>query len=665
MIRAACLAMVSVAVIAAAVPGIAPALAANPTQPAPAQEAPAQPAPAQAAQNQTWYTFNGDLKAQKYSTAVQITPENVGKLHVAWQFHTGDMSNGSGKIPPSDWSATPLFVNDTVYVSTPFYRIFALDPATGKVKWIFNPHAELKALTQPGMKTRGVAYWQAKDPMPGKACQKIVYVGTMSAKLYAVDADTGKPCEGFAKDGVLDIDQWNKLNSKWPLSILQPPTVYKNLLFIGWAGKDWYLSEAPPGDVFAVNAQTGALKWTFQFLPKDARKTTGTADVWASMSVDPKAGILYLPVSSPSPNFYGGNRKEKLPLVTSITALDAETGKLIWSRQLVHHDLWDYDTNSAPVLVNIHKGGKTIPALVQSTKQGFFFVLNRLTGEPIYPIDEKPVPKSHVLDEESAPTQPVVPFPKPAVPDHWPGISTIGNIVGFGYCSRTFHHMRYDGWFTPPSLQGTIVFPPTSGGVEWGGGAVDPATGTYVVNNSYVAQIYKLLPRKEYDKITKGGKGVGKTYFPQTGAPYGVEVKNFVNWLGMPCWKPPYGSIAEYDLNTGKELWKEPFGVVQKWGFYLPNSWGSVTIGAPVITRSGLIFIGASMDSRVRALDLKSGKVLWQHGVQAPAVSIPAIYSYKGKEYVVFTAGGNSILLPKVGDQIIAFALPNSGGPNS
>ncbi len=265
------------------------------------QPAPSQPVPVA---TQQWSTFNGNLAAQKFATATQITPENVGQLKTAWQFKTGDVSDGNGKLPATVWSATPLFANDTLYVGTPFYRIFAVDPATGHVKWIFDPHATLKALTQPELKSRGVAYWQAHDPAPGQACQKIVYIGTMAAKLYAVDADTGKPCSGFGTNGVLNINQWNKVNAKWPLSILQPPTVYRNTLFIGWAGKDWVDSEAPAGTVFAVDARTGALKWTFDVLPQDIAPQTGTANIWASMSIDRKAGLLYLPVSSPSLNFY-------------------------------------------------------------------------------------------------------------------------------------------------------------------------------------------------------------------------------------------------------------------------------------------------------------------------------------------------------------------------
>jgi quinoprotein glucose dehydrogenase len=409
-----------------------------------------------------WSTFNGDLKAQKFSPATQITPDNVGRLVKTWETHTGDVSNGSGDKPASVWSATPLFVNNTLYFGTPFYRILALEPDTGKVKWTFDPHAILKALTQPDLKNRGVAYWQAAVPQDGEACEKMVYIGTMDAKLYGVDADTGKPCPRFGKNGMVDVDQWNTTNDKWPLSLLQPPTVYHDTLFLGWAGKDWTDTAAPPGTLLALDARTGSLKWTFDALPKSA-VDTGTANVWASISIDPETGLLYVPVSSPSPNFYGGARKEKLPLATSVTALDSATGNVVWSRQLVHHDIWDYDTNSAAVLIDIKKDGKTIPALVQSSKQGFLFVLNRKTGEPIYPIEEKAAPKSDVPGEQAALTQPYVATPAPTVPDQWPGVSKVADLASLGYCSREAKKLRYDGRFTPPSLQGSLIFPPTTG----------------------------------------------------------------------------------------------------------------------------------------------------------------------------------------------------------
>jgi quinoprotein glucose dehydrogenase len=251
---------------------------------------------------ESWATFNGDLMAQKYSVATQITPDNVANLAKAWEYHTGDVSDGSGDKPMTVWSATPLFVNDTVYLGTPFYRIVALEPDTGKPKWTFDPHAVLKALTQPDLKNRGVAYWQAGNPQAGVACQKMVYIGTMDAKLYGVDADTGKPCAGFGKDGMVDVNQWNTVNNKWPLSLLQPPTVYHDTLVLGWAGRDWTDNASPPGSVFALDARTGQLKWIFDALPNEVLDKTGTANVWASMSIDPERGLLYVPISSPSPN---------------------------------------------------------------------------------------------------------------------------------------------------------------------------------------------------------------------------------------------------------------------------------------------------------------------------------------------------------------------------
>lgn len=616
-------------------------------------------APAKADEN-IWPTFNGNLKAQKYSPADQITPQNVSKLTKAWEVHTGDVSDGSGDIPMSVWSATPLFVNDTVYVGTPFYNIVAIEPDTGKVKWRYESKALLKALTQPDMKSRGVAYWEAENPVAGEPCQKRVYIGTMDAKLHAVDADTGKPCTDFGENGILDVDKWNTVNAIFPFSLLQPPTVYKDKLFLGWAGRDWTDSADPPGTVFALNARTGELEWTFDAIPKEMQPKTGTANVWASMAVDPDLNLLYLPVSSPSPNFYGGNRLDPIPLATSVTAVNADTGQVVWSRQLVHHDIWDVDTNSAPTLIDIEKDGNKIPALVQTSKTGFLFVLNRQTGEPVYPIEERPVPASDVPGEVASKTQPYVARPEPLVADKWPGVFWLADALSFGYCSRKAAEYRDEGRYTPPSLKGTIAYPSTISGAEWGGGAVDPESQTYIINHSLVPQIYKLIPRADYEKILSGAANESAGgYSPMRGSPYGFQLLNFLNPIGMPCWKPPYGQISAYDLKTGDLLWRKPMGAVQQWGFYMPDSWGSVTIGGPVITKGGLVFIGASMDSKVRAYDVKTGEEVWKALVDAPAVAMPAVYTYKGKQYVVFVAGGNSILTPRVSDQVVAFTLPD------
>ncbi|MBP0482135.1 pyrroloquinoline quinone-dependent dehydrogenase [Sagittula salina] len=611
-----------------------------------------------AAHAQDWPGFHGNLASQKYSPLTQITPENVGDLERAWEVHTGDLSLGNGDLPKTIWSATPVYANDTLYLGTPFYRILALDPATGEERWSFDTESTLEALTQPGLKNRGVTYWEAEQPT-GQACDKAVYIGTMDARLFAVDADSGRPCKDFAEGGALDVNQWNTTNNRWPLSLLQPPTAYKDKLFIGWAGMDWQYSEAPPGTVFAVDARTGELDWTVDFIPEEIRAKTGTANVWTAMTVDQERGILYLPVSSPSPNYWGGNRTQEIPMATSVTAVDTESGAVLWSRQLVHHDIWDYDTDSAPTLVDLTVDGERVPALVQSTKQGMLYVLNRETGEPIFDWEERPVPASDAEGEQAAPTQPFVTTPEPPNSStEWPGIWPLADTLSFGYCSRRLEELTYEGLFTPPNEHGgALIYPGTAGGMQWGGGAVNPETGVYYVNTSRVVQILELFPRAEYDQM-QGGSGNEQGLYPQEGAPYGFSLTNFVTpTLGIPCWKPPFGTLQAYDLNTGEKLWQTPFGAVQQWGFYMPESWGSPNIGGPVVTASGLLFIGASMDDRVRAIDAETGEELWSDLLDVPVVANPAVYEHEGEQYVVFVSGGNTILKPEVSDQVVAYRL--------
>ena len=613
-------------------------------------------AAATGAAGQVFDAFGGNQEAQKYSLSDQITPDNVKNLKKAWEFHTGDVGSGAHA---TTWGATPLFVNGSVYVGTPFYRVFALDPATGAKKWEYSAADRNGKPENQGYKSRGVAYWQAAMPEAGKPCQKMVYVGTMNGELHGVDADSGKPCAGFGKNGIVNVDGFDNRNHKWKVGLLQPPAVYKDTLILGWAGNDWTEKVENPGTVYGIDARTGALKWTFNIIPKDQENITGTANVWAGISVDPATGLAFLPTSSPSPNYYGGDRLKEMPYVTATVAVKAETGEVVWSRQLVHHDIWDVDINSAPTLIDIKKDGQTIPALIQATKMGFLFVLNRNTGEPVYPIEERPYPASDIPGEVASKTQPYVPVPRPTIPDTTPPVSKLADIVSFGQCSRWKARLRDEGRYTPPSIRGSISWPATIGGVEWGGGALDPTTNTYVVNSDRVPQVYSLVPRAEANKIYGDNLRGKDGYAAQAGSAYGFKLENFLNIWGMPCWDPPYGTLLSYDMNTGKVNWEKPFGQVQKYGFYMPESWGSVTIGAPVVTKSGLVFIGASMDSRVRAIDLKSGNVLWKHIVDAPAVAQPVTYTWKGKQYVVFIVGGNGILTPRLSDQVVAFALPN------
>jgi len=608
------------------------------------------------AQQPSWTAFHGDLASTKFSKVQSFTPANVGSLERAWEFRTGDVADGSGELPETVWSATPVYANGTLYLGTPFYRIVALDPATGAERWSYDSESTLETLTQPALKNRGVAYWQGGA---AGTCEKRVFLGTMDAELHAVDADTGLRCTDFGVDGVLNVNQWNTVNDVFPFSLLQPPLVVGDTLLLGWAGKDWAFSVAPPGNLLAIDARSGELLWEASFIPDDLVPRTGTANIWTAMTADAELGLVYAPVSSPSPNYWGGNRTEPMPLATSVTALDIETGEIAWSFQHVRHDIWDYDTPSAPTLVDLTRNGQTIPALVQATKQGFLFVLDRRTGEPLFPIEDRPTPASTADGEVTAPTQPFALTPPPVGrPFELPGVWLLADILSLGQCSRDRETYLYQGIYTPPSEQGTLFFPGTAGATNWGGVSVDPRTGILYVNASRIVQLITLIPRAEYDALEAEEGGNEEGYSPQQGSPYGIHLTDWSNWAGMPCWEPPFGTFSAIDLNSGELLYETPFGRAQFEGFFGLPEWGSPTIGGPVTTAGGVIFIGASVDARVRALDAATGKELWSDLVEAPAVSIPAVFTHEGIDYVVFAVGGNSILKPEVSDQVVAYKLP-------
>lgn len=613
------------------------------------------------AEQPAWDAFNGNLASTKFADVESFTPETVGRLERAWDVRTGDVSDGSGDLPESVWSATPLYANGLLYLGTPFYRILALDPATGEEVWSYDSRSQLEALTQPALKNRGVAYWASGEEGP---CARRILLGTMEGTLHAVDADTGQACAEFGEDGVVDVNQWNDVNAAWPLSLLQPPTVVGDTLLLSWSGKDWAQTVSPPGTLLALDARTGELLWDLGFIPPELIPVTGTANIWSSMAADPELGLVYVPVSSPEPNYWGGNRLEGVPLATSTTAVDVETGEVAWSRQLVYHDIWDYDTPSAPVVVDLEIGGETVPALVQTTKQGMIWVFDRRTGETLFPVEERPVPASDVEGEVASPVQPFVTTPPPTLDSsEMPPVWWAADLTSGGQCSRDRETYRWDGPYTPPSVEGTFLYPGTAGANNWGGPAIDPRTGTLYINSMRIVQVLRLIPREDYEAEVReatggsieGGNEAG--FHPQEGSPYGIELFEWRNALGLPCWEPPYGTFSAYDLASGERLYEVPFGLSQQWGFYGLSDWGSPTLGGPVVTAGGVVFIGASMDARVRALDAATGQELWSDLVEAPAVANPAVFTHDGVDYVVFVAGGNSILKPQVSDQVVAYRL--------
>jgi quinoprotein glucose dehydrogenase len=624
-----------------------------PRQIAPLLLAAAAAVPAAAGQP-SWTGFHGDLGSRKFSAVESFTPETVDRLERAWEYRSGDVSDGSDEMPSTVWSATPVYANETLYLGTPFYRIVALDPETGTERWTYDSQSTLEALTQPGLKNRGVAYWDGGGEGP---CARRVYLGTMDAELHAVDADTGEPCADFADGGVLDVNQWNETNAVFPFSLLQPPTVAGDTLLLGWAGADWDYSVAPPGNLLAIDARTGELLWELGFIPEDLIEETGTANIWTAMTVDPELGLAFVPVSSPSPNYWGGNRTRPIPLATSTTAVDIGTGEVVWSFQHVRHDIWDYDTPSAPQLVDLERDGETVPALVQTTKQGFIFVLDRRTGDPLFPIEEIAVPASTAEGEVTAPTQPVALVPEPTndpftLPETW----WLADLMSGGQCSRDRESYDFAGIFTPPSEIGAFLYPATAGANNWGGAAIDDRTDILYINSMRIVQVLRLIPRDVYD-LVGGESGAEEGFYPQEGAPYGIELTPWENWAGLPCWEPPFGTFSAYDLRSGERLYEVPLGMGQYWGFYGFRDWGSPTLGGPVVTAGGVAFIGATMDAHVRALDAATGEELWSDLVAAPTVSNPAVFTHKGIDYVVFAVGGNPILAPAVADQVVAYRL--------
>jgi quinoprotein glucose dehydrogenase len=614
------------------------------------------------AEQPVWDNFHGDLAATKFSHATTFTPDTVGGLVRAWDVRTGDVSDGSGDLPATVWSATPIYANGLLYLGTPFYRILALDPATGEQVWSYDSQSTLEALTQPALKTRGVAYWESGREGP---CEKRVMIGTMDAHLHAVDADTGQPCAEFGEGGVLNADQWNTVNAVFPFSLLQPPLVVGDTILIGWAGKDWHYTVTPPGNLMAVDARTGQLLWQTRFIPDHMIPVTGTANIWSAMSADPDLGLVYVPTSAPEPNYWGGNRIGEIPHGSAVVAVDIATGEIVWSRQLVYHDIWDYDTPSPPTLIDLEIAGEVVPALVQTTKQAMIWVLDRRTGEPLFPVEERPVPASDAFGEVASPVQPFAEIPPPTLDYRsFPGVWGLADLVGGGQCSRDAETYRWDGMYTPPSERGTFMWPGTAGANNWGAQAVDPRTGIMYVNSSRVVQVLRLIPREDYEgevRDATGGDlegGNEEGFHPQLDSPFGIQLFEWTNWAGMPCWEPPFGTFAAYNLGTGEKLYEVPFGLSQLGGFYGLRDWGSPTLGGPVATAGGVIFIGGSMDARVRALDAATGEELWSDIVEAPAVANPAVFTHEGVDYVVFVAGGNPILKEQVSDQVVAYRLP-------
>jgi quinoprotein glucose dehydrogenase len=620
-----------------------------------------------------WPAYGRDPGGSRYSPLTEINRGNVKTLRVAWTHRTGAAGQKANSARKAAFEATPILVDGTLYLSTPLSRVIALDPETGAERWIFDPKVDL---SQPysEVTSRGVSTWV--DRKGGITGRRRVYVTTLDARLIALDAATGVLCKGFGEGGRVDLTRDVRLVDRGDYQVTSPPAVIGDLIVVGSAIGDNRGVKLERGVVRAYDARAGKLRWSWDPIPQQAtdpaRKTwagdsaarTGAANAWSMISADPERGLVFVPTSSPSPDFYGGERKGSNLYANAVVALQASTGKVVWHFQAVHHDLWDYDVASQPVLVSVKLAGREIPAVAVATKVGHLFLLHRETGDPLFPVEERPVPRSTVPGEEASPTQPFPKLPPALVPqkltpeDAW-GVTPADRE----WCRERIKTLRSDGVFTPPSLEGTVVFPGNAGGVNWGGMSYDPERGLLIASTNRLATVVKLIPRQDYDKLgSSGERNRFKGEFgPQTGTPYAMHREFLLAPGGAPCNQPPWGVLTAVDLATGVVRWEVPLGTMPQLSKF-PESpqWGSINLGGSAVTGGGLIFIAAAMDNFFRAFDVETGKELWRAELPASAQATPMTYrlSENGRQFVVIAAGGHGKLGTKMGDYVVAFTLP-------
>ncbi len=611
-----------------------------------------------ASEARDWPTYGGQPTSTQYSSLTRINRSNVSRLKVAWTYHTGELSKGTKTVDATVYETTPIFVNNRLYLCTPFNHIVALDPGTGKELWRFDPKKPLTGNIYHSQNCRGVSYWAAERRGDQKEfCGKRIFETMSNGVLLAVDADTGKPCTDFGANGRINLNRFD-YKGEGRVASSSPPAIYKNVVIVGGSVEDNRWANTFDGIVRGFDARTGKQLWSWNPIPAAMSARTGAANTWAPMSVDKAHGWVFLPTGSPSLDAYGGNRKDPIPYGNAVVALDALTGKVVWSFQAVHHDLWDYDMPSAPTLVTVNHDGKDVEAVMQATKMGYVFLLDRVTGKPLFPVREQPAPQSDVPGERSAPTQPVPALPAPVTSqsvtpdDAWGAL-----IFDKMKCRDKIAKLRNDGLFTPPSLQGSILHPSFLGGTDWGGVAYDEASGIAVLNSSNVVSSVTLIPRDKFDPRKYDDPEA--QVFDMKGSPYIAVRQVLLSPLGAPCNAPPWGNLTAIDMNTGKTLWHVPFGRVEFWGLVktLP-SWGAPNQGGPIITAGGLVFIGASPDNVIRAYDLKTGRRVWSGPLPAPAMATPMTYEYGKRQYVVISAGGYEGFKTDTSDSFVAFALP-------
>lgn len=609
-----------------------------------------------------WPAYGATPGGTHFSVANQITTDNVHHLEVAWQHRSGDVRQANTKpgeyISQSSLQVTPIMVKDRLYYCSPFNKTFALNAETGEEIWSFDPKVDHLADILPNC--RGVSYWFSGE---SGFCEQRIIIGTLDARLIALDAATGKKCTDFGIDGEVDVTHGLSVHAPAEYSITSPPAILGDRVITGAMVLDNQRVDVPSGVVRAYHIRTGEFQWAWNPVKpgsaeenQDGTFLNGTTNVWSIIAADDERDMVYVPTGNTSPDYYGGHRGDLDFYSSSVVALKGSSGEVVWHHQMVHHDVWDYDTPAQPTLIDLTVDGQTVPAIVQVTKMGLTFALHRDTGKPLWPIEERPVPQNGVPEETLSPTQPF--------PTHIPHLLnpplTPQDAWGFtfwdeGACRDNFAQLQNDGWYTPPSIQGSLNYPSNGGGNNWGSPAIHPDSKIMVVYTVRVAGSTRLIPRKDCNDSGQ----------QQAGTPYCVDTGFVMSPLGVPCTEPPWGTLDAIDIEAGKLLWSVPMGSTRNMAPF-PFWWikGIPGFAGPMITGAGLVFSGISNEHALRAFDLKNGKVLWKAELPTAANAIPMTYqvSQSGKQYVVVAAGGHWSGGSPPGDYIIAFALPDETG---